>query len=71
MDTLWKVLFYCCLGHPDDFKEDISIPVPSGSVVNTHTETQMCSVVTHQITTKGNKKTDKTKEKKTVMWTEL
>ena len=55
MDNLQKVLFYCCLGHPDDFKEDISIPVSTESVVNTNPKSQMHSVITHQITMKGNK----------------
>ena len=71
MDNLRKALFYCCLGHPNNFEEDVSIPVSTESVVNTNPESQMHSVITHQITMKGNKKTDKTGEMKTVMRTEL
>ena len=71
MDSLQKALFYCCLGHPDDFEEDISIPVSTESVVNTNPKTQIHSVITHHITMKGNKKMDKTGEMKTVMQTEL
>ena len=71
MEAFWKAFFYCCLGHPDNFEEDVSVPIYSGPSVITRTGPQVDSIITQQIATEEDKKVDPCTKKKIVMWTEL
>ena len=71
MEALQKTFFYCCLGHPDNFEEDVSVPIYSGPSVITRTGPQVHSIITQQIAMEEDKKVDSCTKKKIVMRTEL
>ena len=71
METFQKAFFYCGLGHPDNFKEDVLVPIYSGPSVITHTGPQVDSIITQQIATEEDKKVDSCTKKKKLMQIEL
>ena len=70
MEAFRKAFFYCCLGHPDNFEEDVLVSIYSGPSVITHSGPQVDSIITQQIAMKEDKKVDSCTKKKIVMWQE-
>ena len=65
MDTCRKMLFYCCLGHPDDFEEETLVPITTkNSVITSSIKSQLYSIIPRQVVPQKDKKVAITPMKK-------